>query len=260
MVQIVHFAKNEPKNTTKSYNIQNFTLTSANTAIGVTTVLSSWSALREKIPNLQCTCSAHTGHMVHTYEDSHMYESILWQSKYDTLSTLGSRYHSMGSGGQKTRDNTWGCAELGPFNVYLWSNNGACSGLHLGDSLCRYKLDQLTFTLRSELKEIHMEAPWLGNHLLFNRGQKGCGIKGFYAGWMREHVTDEQRHQRAVWGYITVPARPPSDNPYYLSSVVHLWHPRGRDSLNASTSGWDWSFADTEQCETEWSHVAFVGF
>lgn len=105
--------------------------------------------------------------------------------------------------------------------MYLGGNNEAF-GLHLGDAVCCYKLDQSSFTLPSELKEIHMEAPRLGKHLLFNRGQEGSQIKGFYAGWMREHVTDEQRHQRTVWGYITVPARPPPDTPCYRSSEVHL--------------------------------------
>lgn len=164
----------------------------------------------------------------------------------------------MESGGLKTRDNTWACAELW-FHVCLGSNDGAFS-LHLGDAVCCYKLDQWSFTLPSELKQIHMEAPRLRKHLLVNRGQEGSEIKGFYAGWMREHVTDEQRHQRTDWGYITVPARPPSNTLCDRSSVAHLWHPQGRDSFNASTSGWIWSFADTEQCKSESSHVAFVGF
>lgn len=43
-----------------------------------------------------------------------------------------------------------------------------------------------------------MEAPRLGKPLLLHKGQEGSQIKGFYAGWMREHVTDEQRHRRAV--------------------------------------------------------------
>lgn len=144
--------------------------------------------------------------------DSCLLHVIYWQSKYDVLSALCSCNQPTGSGSLKTRDNTWACAELGRSHVHLGSKNGAF-GSHLGDALCCYKFDHSSFTLPSELKEIHMEALRLGKHLLFNRGQEGSEIKGFYAGWIREHVTDEQRRQRAIWGYIMVPARPPTDTP-----------------------------------------------
>lgn len=173
----------------------------------VTSVLSR-SACREKIPNLQCTllyveaCTEHTRQMVHTY--STKTPLPFKKSNDNMLSTLGSRYDSMASGGLN---------ELGWFHVHLGSNNGAFVP-HVHFAVC-YKLDQSSFTLPPEGKEIHMEAPGLG--MLFNTGQEGSEIKGFYAGWMREHVTDEQRHQRVIWGYITVPARPPSDTPYCCS-------------------------------------------
>lgn len=76
---------------------------------------------------------------------------------------------------------------------------------------------------------------------------------------MREHVTDEQRRQRAIWGYITKPSRPPSDAPSCRSPVVRLRRPQVRCSCTVSTSGWVRWFADTEQCITESNHVAFVG-
>lgn len=34
------------------------------------------------------------------------------------------------------------------------------------------------------------------------KGPPACS--GVYAGWTHEHVTDEQRRQRSIWGYITV--------------------------------------------------------
>lgn len=44
----------------------------------------------------------------------------------------------------------------------------------------------------------------------FVEAQEGREIKGLaacsgvYAGWTHEHVTDEQRRQRTIWGYIMV--------------------------------------------------------
>lgn len=143
---------------------------------------------------------------------------------------------------------------------YLGSNICAFH-LHLAEAVCCYKIDQWSFTLLSELKDVRMEAPGPGKLLLFHRGQEASEIKGSCTGWMREHVTDEPRNQRAIWGYITEPCRPPSDAPSCRSSVVHLWRPQVRQrSWTMSTSGWVWWFADTEQCISESSHTASVGY
>ena len=35
-----------------------------------------------------------------------------------------------------------------------------------------------------------------------SKGLPACS--GVYAGWTHEHVTDEQRRQRSIWGYIMI--------------------------------------------------------
>lgn len=70
----------------------------------------------------------------------------------------------------------------------------------------------------------------------FEEAQDGKEIKGpsarsaVYAGWTHEHVTDEQRRQRTIWGYIMVQSSRHNtvdiDNTMEkteMSETGHLW-------------------------------------
>lgn len=79
--------------------------------------------------------------------------------------------------------------------------------------VCYSKLDQSSFTLLPDLKEIHMDTCRIGKFkdipfcyfIEAKGGARSKGRSGTYAGWTHEHDTDEQRRQRTIWGYIMVP-------------------------------------------------------
>lgn len=80
--------------------------------------------------------------------------------------------------------------------------------------VCYSKLDQSSFTLLPDLKEIHMDTCRIGKFkdipfcyfIEAKGGVRSKGRSGVYAGWTHEHDTDEQRRQRTIWGYIMVPS------------------------------------------------------
>lgn len=158
--------------------------------------------------------------------------------------------------------------------------------------VCYSKLDQSSFTLPPDLKEIHMDTCRIGKvkdipfcyFIEAKGGMRSKGCSGVYAGWTHEHDTDEQRRQRTIWGYIMVPSSRhnavDSDRKKRQKLDLSVW-----DTFHLTVNGtcqrliikmgntdnilvrfedpslvWLW-WDDTEQCTVHWSsHMEFIRF
>eukprot|EP00064_Thunnus_orientalis_P009941 superscaffoldBa00001296_g9967 len=89
------------------------------------------------------------------------------------------------------------------------------------------RIRSVAFHYSSDLEEIWLDASRLDKfeevHSFEEDGREIKGppaCSGVYTGWTHEHVTDEQRRQRTIWGYIMLCVY--MYDTYYVQRVVMI--------------------------------------